>query len=230
MIFPFTIKESSKQLVEIYPPSDKVKDVFSNATENERYGIIRLWITEGIPYAFKENPLLYEEIRTFVAKGVKVHPKEVTLVGSARIGYSLKPKVWGRNFTKDSDLDFTIISNELYTRLVKDFQKWVGDIESRRIIPRTPNQLKSWLGSIETLNLNINKGFIYTKNLFPHRSYPTVAQSYSTMNNLKDRLSATPNCPKLSDLSIRIYSSWNTCIRQIQINLKSSLNLWDNTI
>lgn len=226
MIFPFTIKENSKQLFGTYPTSDKVKDVFSNSSENERYGIIRLWITEGIPYAFKDNPLLYEEIRAFIANGVKVHPKEVTLVGSARIGYSLRPNVWGRCFTKESDLDFTIISNELYTRLVRDFQKWVGDIESRKILARTPNQLRSWLGSIETVNLNITKGYIYTKNLFPHGNYPTVAQSYYTMSTLKERILATPNCPNISDISIRIYSSWKSCIRQIQINLKSSLNLW----
>lgn len=225
LTLPFLVKESSKHLVKAYPDSEQIKDVFTKASENERHGIVRLWITEGIPYAFKDNPLLYEEIRAFIANGVKVHPKEVTLVGSARIGYSLKPQVWGRTFTEASDLDFAIISNDLYIRLVNDFQKWVGDIETKKISARNPNQLKSWLGSILTVNLNISKGYIYTKNLFPHNYYPTVAHSYYSMGKLKERLSVTPNCPDISDLSIRIYSSWNSCIRQIKINLKSSLNL-----
>jgi hypothetical protein len=226
MVIPFIVQESSKLLLTTYPGSDQLKGVFKNASENERYGIIRLWITEGIPFAFKDAPILYEEIRQFIANGIKVHPKEVTLVGSSRIGYSLKPDVWGRIYTSASDLDFTIISNDLYTRLVKDFQKWVGDIESRKLLPRNSYQLKSWLGSIETINNNVSKGYIYSKNLFPHNNYPTVSQSFYTMGKLKEKILLTPDCPQIKDLSIRIYSSWNSCIRQVQINLKSSLNLW----
>ncbi len=226
IVFPFVVTESSKHILRTYPDSNQLKDVFTKAKESERYGIIRLWLTEGIPFAFRENPLLYEEIRTFIASGIKVHPKEVTLVGSARIGYSLKPKVWGRIFTEKSDMDFTVISNELFTRLVKNFQKWAGDLESKRISPRSPDQLQSWIESIMTVNMNISKGYIYTKNLFPHNNYPTVVQSYHTMGKLKKILSVTPGSPEISDVSIRVYSSWYNCIRQIQINLKSSLSLW----
>jgi len=142
IIIPFSLSIGSQNLKGIYPTSQEIKDVFTNASEAERYGIIRLWITEGIPYAFRDQPLIYEEIREFIAKGVNIHSKEVTLVGSGRIGYSLKKKVWGKTFTDSSDLDFTIISNELYSKLVFDFKKWVGDIESKKIKPKTENELK----------------------------------------------------------------------------------------
>jgi len=226
MVFPFIVTETSKHLLGAYPDSEQIKDVYTNASESERYGIIRLWITEGIPFAFKENPLLYEEIRRFIADGVKVHPKEITLVGSGRIGYSLKKKVWGREFTKTSDLDFTIISNDLFTKLVSDFKKWVGDIESKKIIPRSPNELRGWLGSIEAVHKNIPQGFIYTKNLLPYNNNPTVRICYNIMGKLQDRLSTTANAPRISDISVRVYSGWKTCIRQIQINFKSALDLW----
>src|SRR3989338_4203942 len=136
MIYPFTLSQNSDKLTDLYLDSVLLKDFFVKAKESERLGIIRLWITEGIPYAFKDNPLLYEEIRTFIAKRVNVHTKEVTLVGSGRTGYSLKKKEWGRKFTPpNSDLDFTIISNDLYKKLVADFQKWVNDFHTRKIKP-----------------------------------------------------------------------------------------------
>lgn len=226
IIFPFTLSPSSQNLKGLYPTSQEIKKVFSNASEGERYGIIRLWITEGIPYAFRNEPLIYEEIREFISKGVNVHPKDVTLVGSGRIGYSLKKKVWGRTFTNSSDLDFTIISEELYSKLVADFKKWVSDIESKKLKPQTQNELKGWLGSIEVVDRNIPQGFIYTKNLLPYSNYPTVRKCYAAMNKLQERLSQTKNAPKISDASIRVYSDWKSCVRQLQINFKTALDLW----
>lgn len=226
MIIPFSLSSKSLTIKGIYPTSKEIMDVFTNASEVERHGIIRLWITEGIPYAFKDEPLIYEAIREFISNGVNVHSKEVTLVGSGRIGYSLKKKVWGKTFTNSSDLDFTIISNNLYSNLVNDFKKWVSDIESNKLKPRTVNELKGWLGSIEAVDRNIPKGFIYTKNLLPYSDYPTVRKCYGTMSQLKERLAKTENVPKVSDASIRVYSDWKSCIRQLQINFKTALDLW----
>lgn len=225
---PFLISDDVKQLRQQYPVAEHIKESYAKASKNERKGIIRLWITEGIPYAFKDNPLLYEEVRSFIASELKINPKEITLVGSGRTGYSLKPKVWGNTFSEKSDLDFTIISNEFYSKLVADYQKWVGDIESKKILPENPYQLKKWLECIITVNSNIPKGYIYTKNLHPHSFYPTVLKSYCTIDNLRRKLLHTHNCPKIYDLSIRIYSSWDNCIKQLHINLNSALNLWDN--
>lgn len=226
IIVPFALNSNNPNLRGSYPTPQEIKDAFFTANEEERFGIIRLWITEGIPHAFKNEPLLYEEIRQFISTGVNVHSKEVTLVGSGRIGYSLKKEVWGRPFTNKSDLDFTIISNVLYSKLVNDFQKWVGDIESKKLKPKTANELKAWLGSIDVVNRNIPKGFIYTKNLLPYSEYPTVRKCYSTMNMLQERLSKTNNAPNVSDASIRVYSDWKSCIRQLNINFKTALDLW----
>jgi hypothetical protein len=226
IIIPFTLSPLSHNFKGIYPTPEEIKDVFTNANETERYGIIRLWITEGIPYAFKDEPLIYEEVREFIAKCINVHSKEVTLVGSGRIGYSLKKKVWGKSFTNSSDLDFTIISNNLFSKLVIDFQKWVGEVESKKIKPRTPNELRAWLGSIEVIDRNIPRGFIYTKNLLPYKIYPTARKCYNTMNILQERLSKTKDAPQISDASIRVYSDWKSCIRQLSVNFKTALDLW----
>jgi hypothetical protein len=223
---PFILSDHTALLKNVYPNAEDIKNVFTKSNESERHGIIRLWITEGIPFAFKDNPLLYEEMRAFIARGVNVNPKEITLVGSARIGYSLKKKVWGKDFTNKSDLDFTIISNDLFKNLISDFQKWAGDITSRKILPKTKEQNQNWLNSIVTINENIPKGYINTKNLFSHPNYPTVKNCYRTMTKLKERLEVTENSPSISDASIRVYSNWKTCTRQLEINFKTALDLW----
>lgn len=225
-IFPFVLNEHSELLKGVYPNSEEIKNVFTKASQSERLGIIRLWITEGIPFAFKEKPLLYEEMRVFISKGVNVNPKEITLVGSARIGYSLKKKVWGKAFTCRSDLDFTIVSGALYKKLVADFQKWTGDFSTGKIIPKSKSQTENWLKSIFTVNQNIPKGFINTKDLFSHYHYATVKNCYRTMTQLKERLEITNNSPSIADASIRVYSDWTACTKQIEINFKTALGLW----
>lgn len=223
---PFILSEHSLQLREMYPKAEDIKSVFTKSSDSERRGIIRLWITEGIPFAFKDSPLLYEEMRAFIAKGVNVNPKDVTLVGSARIGYSLKKKVWGKQFSNKSDLDFTIISSNLFKNLISDFQKWVGDFVSGRILPHTMRQNMNWLNSIETVNENIPKGYINTRNLFSHTNYSNVKNCYRTMAVLKERIEATPNSPSVEDASIRVYSDWKSCTKQLEINFKTALDLW----
>lgn len=222
-ITPFHNAISSNELQNGYLTAEQLKTFFNKSSESQRAGIIRLWITEGVPYAFKDCPMFYEEVRQFIAYGVNVHPKEVTLVGSSRIGYSMKPYKWGKPYSETSDFDFTIISNDLYAKLVTDFQRWVSDITSNNITPKSKEQLANWLSSIETVNRNIPKGYIYTKNLFSHNNYQTVRKCYISMENLKEKILKTPDFPQASDLSIRVYSSWDTCIKQIKFNMKSSI-------
>lgn len=225
LFVPLNLSPESVILKDLYPSHVLLKDVYCKINNNERLGVIRLWITEGIPYAFKDYPLLYEEIRAFIAKGVSVHTKEVTLVGSARIGYSLSEKEWGRKFNNNSDLDFTIISNDLYERIVQDFQKWTRDLESRRITPKDYKEMLTWINNIEYLDQKIPRGFIQLKLLPYHINYPEVKKYYDTIWLLKKKLIDTPIAPNISKASIRVYSSWKTCINQIKINFSYALNL-----
>ncbi|GEM_PF-812564 len=228
MLSPFTLSQDSDKLTALYLDAVLLKDFFVKAKGSERLGIIRLWITEGIPYAFRDNPLLYEAARTFIARQVNVHTKEVTIVGSGRIGYSLKKKEWGRKFTPlYSDLDFTIISNDLYKNLVNDFQKWVGDIHTRKTRPENISQMDGWLKAIKTVNNNIPKGYINTKQLYSNKegNYPTVKKCNSTMWMLNKILAQTASAPQISGVSIRVYSDWRACVRQLQNNFEDAL-IW----
>ena len=225
-INPFILSPETSNLKELYPDASFLKDIYTKTNSTERLGIIRLWITEGIPYAFKEHPLLYEEIREFIANGINVHTKDITIVGSARIGYSLSKHEWGRPFNSNSDFDFTIVSNDLYKAIVGDFQRWVKDIELKRTLPKDVTEMSVWLSNINYLDKKIPTGFIQVKFIPYLKNYTTVKKCYDTIWLLKKKLDVTQTAPRVSDASIRVYSSWKACIHQLQINIKSALELW----
>ena len=223
---PLALTPASANFRELYPSALSLKETYVNAHANERLGIIRLWMTEGIPFAFKEQPLLYEEIRSFLAARINVYSKDITVVGSARIGFSMSKKEWGRSFNNGSDLDLTIVSNDLYKALVMDFQRWVKDIELRKIQPKNVSEMASWLDNIKYLDGKIATGFIQVRFIPYHRNYITVKKCYDSIWLLKKRLRLTDSAPQVSDASIRVYSSWKACINQLHINLKSALAPW----
>lgn len=225
-IIPFIFSPDAINLRESYPAPSLLKNVYTKTNSTERSGIVRLWMTEGIPFAFKKHPLLYEEVREFIAKGVNVHTKDVTIVGSARIGYSLSKDEWGRPFNSDSDLDFTIVSNDLYKTVVNEFQGWVKDVESKRVLPKNVSETSKWLNNIQYLDEKIPTGFIQIKFIPYHINYPTVKKSLDTIWLLKKKLQLTQTVPCVSDASIRVYSNWEACINQLRINFNSALNLW----
>jgi len=222
----FVLTPDTINLKELYPDSFFLKDIYAKTKPAERLGIIRLWITEGIPYAFREHPLLYEEIRDFIAKRVNVHTKDITIVGSARIGYSLSKDEWGRPFNINSDFDFTIVSNDLYKKIVHEFQRWVKDIELKQVLPEDVREMGRWLYNIQYLDEKILTGFIQMKLIPYHINYPTVKKCHDTIWLLKKRLQSTQTAPRVSDASIRVYSNWKACINQLRINFNSALNLW----
>lgn len=81
---------------------------------------VRLWLTEGVPFAFKDRPIVYEALREWVAALLDIFPKDVSMVGSARIGFSLAPQKQLREFTVgSSDLDLFVVSAPLFGRLSK---------------------------------------------------------------------------------------------------------------
>lgn len=224
-IIPFSIGTSCQKLTLRYPTPTDLRQAFLCATDTERDGIIRLWMTEGIPFAFAGQPLLYEEIRQFMATNVKIYPKDITMVGSGRIGYSLKPKVWGKVFSNSSDLDFTIVSRQLFADLEQDFKLWSEDLRLRKINVASKRELTNWLKSIDTLHRNIPKGYMQLRDFPSNSRYPTASRCFSTIQSLKKRVAATTLLSDISDASIRIYPTWGQCIRRIKINMKSALQI-----
>jgi hypothetical protein len=185
--------------------------------------VARQWLTEGIPYAFIDNPFLYEAIRAWLAKNIQVNPKEITLIGSARLGYAIST---GKKFSPNSDLDLTCISDSIFKTFISVFQQWKQDYEDGRIHPDPYYIRKYWDDNLENVPNNIRHGFIDTNRVPNLSQYPVARMFNNTLWLLKAKLDITSGAPKIRKGSLRIYKDWNSFITQLALNLSKTLNHW----
>lgn len=78
---------------------------------------------------FSENPICFKEInkswelREEIANYFDIHVKNIEIVGSGKLGISLKEESHGKPFNEKSDIDVLIVSNEMFDEAWKDLLK-----------------------------------------------------------------------------------------------------------
>ena len=73
-----------------------------------------------------------------LAEGIELDPKQVSIAGSGRLGYSLAPKKWGEPYRPHaSDLDFFAVSERLFEGLCQDFERWGSDYDLGLVAQKT---------------------------------------------------------------------------------------------
>jgi hypothetical protein len=216
---PFLFNTAANaRLAARYPYASEVAYAYKALAKDGREGILRSLLTEGIPYAFQNLPVLYEIVRDFISKRLGVEPRQVTLIGSARVGYSLAPPPeYGRPFGDESDLDLTIFSETLFTGLVFDFTSWQQDLESGRVTRTGLPFEKYWDENLRVVPLNIRRGFVD-----PHKvplDYFWSGKVSETMWRLHKKLRTTPGPPTLRHVGVRVYTDWQAFVKQQSLNL-----------
>ena len=110
--------ESSSYLEERLPPvqSDHARIVSEfqrDIVELTLSDVIRKHITTGVPHTIDAGS--YFEVRSQVASQFDLHPNDVIVVGSSRLGFSLKPK---KRFLpiEPADVDLAIVSEPLFNQ------------------------------------------------------------------------------------------------------------------
>lgn len=180
-----------------------------------------LWLSEGVPAIFTPCPALYEAFRTWLAQNLSVHRKDITLVGSARVGYSLKPSSFGRAFTADSDLDLVVISESLFSSLSETFSAFVGDYSAGIIQARNSNEAIYWRENVEWYKRNVLKGFLNADKV-PTLDRYKLAQTLNGISaRVVNKLNSTPCAPRARKASFRVYKDWHAFVEQVALNLKS---------
>lgn len=141
---PFNVPPHLAEFRELYPPAADVARICTTGGHQARLALARLWLSEGIPFAFRQNPALYEQIRSWLASRLSIDPKEITIIGSARLGQSLSGERFGAPFSERSDLDFTTVSASLFERLASEFNGWAFAYESLSITPNNEREKHFW--------------------------------------------------------------------------------------
>jgi len=219
---PFDLSPAQEGLREIYPPVNVILDAIRSGDKDARYALARLWLSEGIPYCFKAQPALYESLRLWLSRRLGVQAKEITLVGSGRQGFSLTPgSDVGRPFGPHSDLDLAFISPPLFQTLEATFKHWEADYVARTVVPRTEQEKKFWDANLQSVPLGLARGFIDPYKVPTWDRYPDIQKIQDAMYCASQKLKATPDAPSVRKVSARVYSDWDSFVRQMAINLES---------
>lgn len=88
--------------------------------------VVQKYLFDTSPYCFADNPQRYIDFRKEICEQFKIHLQNFTIVGSAKVGFSLNPTKFGVVFSESSDVDVVLVSEELFQRL------WIDLIRFRR--------------------------------------------------------------------------------------------------
>jgi hypothetical protein len=202
----------------------EAEDFFNIVASCKRYdleSIARLWISEGIPFAFRESAGVYEEMRYWLSCMLGVHTKDITLHGSARIGFSMAPHKYGKSFGGGSDFDLSIVNGELFEKCSLELRSFKFEFDGGNI-KTTPKNMKNWAGFCDRLEKLLSSGYINTFQAPPHELLtPTVVKVRDTMWRAGQKLRVTQDVPQFTSMNARLYRSWDDLIDRVALNLSS---------
>lgn len=219
---PFDVSPALVALLDPYPAAEALSRACAAGGRRARLALARLWLSEGIPFAFRGNPAAYEQMRSWLASRLGVDPKDITVIGSARLGHSLSPRQLGRAFSSQSDLDLTVVSADLFARLVTEFNNWTYDYESSRVAPTNRRERTFWDDHLRRGPDIIGRGFLDSKMIPLREPYRLAREIGQTMYLLREKLAATPGAPVVSHADVRAYKSWDAFARQVETSLASA--------
>lgn len=188
-----------------YPSSEELKKALEGTTHVGRLVVARLWVTEGCPAVFRSCPATYEDLRGWLASRLAVHPKEITMIGSARLGYSLAPPPkFGNPFSDSSDLDLSIISSNLFQRVGSAFSTFAEDYGNGAVRPRSERERGYWEANVAFGDRNISRGFFDANKVPNFDRYPVIQQLNQAMWECIRKLNATEGAPRARKASMAL--------------------------
>lgn len=85
-------------------------------------------ILNKTPYIFLDDPDREHELAQIVKEYFNVDYKDLIIVGSAQLGYSLNPRKNYRDFSDSSDIDLAIIDQKLFTELKQELYDYTDGL------------------------------------------------------------------------------------------------------
>lgn len=221
---PLRVEAPFLRLCSQHPDAALFRDTVSLLSPQSREMVVRTWLTEGIPFAFRECPAIYESARTWLASRLQVCPKEITLVGSARLGFSLAPPHYGRAFGSQSDLDLSVVSESLFNELSKAFTQWREDYARGVVGPRSSREAEFWVANVRFGLDNLSRGFMDANKVPTLDRYRVAQRLNQAMWQLKKKLELTDGAPRPRKVSVRVYNSWRDLVLRVSFNLRIALS------
>lgn len=214
------LTHAATSIVDLFANPNDFRTYYRNISSNEVKSLIRHFIVNNKPYAFREKPMLYEQMTQYVADKLNITATEIKLIGSAKTGFSISPPPdYGKEFGSHSDLDFSIVSSKLFEELEMEFANWVDLYESEEIKPSNPTEEKYWKQNVDSGNGQIEKGFIDTKFIPNREPFLLTRTINNSMWHIKNSLEINHKIV-LTRATASVYKDWNSFAARLNRNTR----------
>jgi len=157
-----------------YPTLDEFRgELLSRPLED----VVRTHVFQGIPYVFRASADAHAHLRAHLAKRLGATEEDITVVGSAKIGFSLSPHTFGRPFLPTSDIDVMVVSETLFDSMWFALLRW--HYPRLSLVPAggsdwaTARRREVFLGRFEPDRIQFNRDLPLPHALTPVRDHAT---------------------------------------------------------
>jgi hypothetical protein len=185
---------------------------------SEKYSFLRHYIINNDPFLFQFNPLLFEQLIQYLSEKLDINTSQVKLIGSAKTGFSISPPpTYGKPFSNESDLDFSIIDEEIFNNLKEESLTWSEQYQAKLITPKNEREEFFWNDNLYTLPNQIERGFIDTHKIPNFNDFPNTKKINNILSLIVYHLNAKYTI-EVKKTSARVYESYKNFERQIKLN------------
>lgn len=155
------------------------------------------------PYVFEPNPPMWNTFREEIVSQLGVLQADIRIVGSGRLGFSMKPGNNLARFTDTSDIDVVIVNSDIFDEL------WISLLNAAYPRPPMIQVLGGWLkdrrdevytGWITPLKIHLDIRILGNK------ARPVIDFKTRWFNALK--LASRHSPRRHEDITGRLYRSW----------------------
>jgi len=104
-----------------YPTAAEFRDLLRTRPLEE---LVQGYIFQGEPFAFRSERRALEVLYRHLHQELNLEPDQLTIVGSAKIGFSVSPESFPRRFSPTSDIDVVAVNEALYDEIWCTILKW----------------------------------------------------------------------------------------------------------
>ena len=216
-----TLSKTAISINSSYSVAADFKHYYNNIDDKEKKSLVRHFIVNNVPFAFKSKPILYEQITQYLADKLQISPTEVKLIGSAKTGFSISPLPdYGRIFGQHSDLDFSIINEELFNRLEDEFNNWSDLYRAKEINAFNTREESYWVQNLDSGPRQLKNGFIDT-HFIPNRDQFSMTRKINNSLRLIQKYIDEKHGIQVKKVSASIYRSWYSFAGRLNRNTES---------
>lgn len=218
------LSKEANAINEIYILPSEFKRRYKKLDGMERDALISHVILNNLPYVFRTKPILYEMIVKYLSDILEVNSNFIYLIGSGKTGFSISPGTdYGKNFSENSDLDFTIVDKVLFDKLVKEYEFWSkAYLVEGKCYPKNAREKSYWDENVWRLKKNIIYGFLDTYKIPNIEICPEVKKINNSIYLITQKLNEYHQI-KVKGISVRVYQDNESFINQLSLNTRKCM-------